>query len=119
LSTTHHWHEYIQAKFGHVAKFMPQFDSPFIVTKVNPSKSTYTLDLPNEPNQFPTFHSSQLWHFVPNDNELFPTCKLTQPGLVLTPDSEQKWLIDCVLDEWTWGRDRQFLVQGWGAKEDR
>jgi hypothetical protein len=72
--------------------------------KANTSKSTYTLDLPNEPNHFPTFHLSQLRRFVPNNNELFPSCKLTQPSPVLTPDGEQEWLINRILDEHTWGR---------------
>jgi hypothetical protein len=60
LSTEHRRQEYIQAKSGRVAKFMPRFDGPFNVTNANPSKSAYTLDLPNEPNRFPTFHSSLL-----------------------------------------------------------
>ena len=57
LSTEHQHREYIQAKSSCVAKFMPHFDGPFNVTNANLSKSTYTLDLPNEPNHFPTFHS--------------------------------------------------------------
>ena len=102
-------------------KFMPRFNGPFIVTKVNTSKSTYTLDLPNKLNRFHTFHSSQLRRFVPNNNELFPSRKLTQPGPVLTPDGEQEWLIDWILDEHTRGRGQQFLVrwQGWGVEEDK
>ena len=100
---------------------MPWFNRPFIITKVNPSKSTYILDLPNKPTWFPTFHLSQLCHFMPNNNELFPTHKLMQLGTVLTPDGEQEWLIDQILDDWAWGRGWQFLVcwQGWGAEEDR
>jgi hypothetical protein len=50
---------------------MPRFDGPFVVTKANPSKSAYTLDLPNEPDRFPTFHASQLQKFVPNDDDKF------------------------------------------------
>ena len=50
LSTKHHCCEYIQAKSGHVTKFMPHSDGPFLVTNVNPTKSSYTLDLPNKPN---------------------------------------------------------------------
>jgi hypothetical protein len=65
LLSTKHWRcEYIQAKSGRVAKFMPCFDGPFLITKSHPAKSTYMLDLPNEPNRFPTFHSSQLCPFI-------------------------------------------------------
>ena len=84
LSTEHHHREYIQAKSGHVAKFMPHSDGPFLVTNVNPTKSSYTLDLPNKLNQFPTFHASQLSCFNPNDADLFPSWALAQPGPSLT-----------------------------------
>jgi hypothetical protein len=121
LSTAHHQHEYVQAKSGRVTKFMPCCDGPFTITKANLSKSTYTLGLPNELNRFPPFHSSLLRHFVPNDNDLFPSWKLTQPEPVLTLDSEQEWLIDCILDKWIQGCGWQFLMhwQGWGMEEDR
>jgi hypothetical protein len=52
LLTEHRCHEYMQTGSGHSTKFMPHFDSPYIVTH---SKSCYTLDLPNKPNCFPTF----------------------------------------------------------------
>jgi hypothetical protein len=48
LSTEHHHHKYIQAKSGHVAKFMPCSDDPFLITNANPTKSSYTLDLPSD-----------------------------------------------------------------------
>ena len=73
LSTEHRCQEYVQAGSGQVSKFMPHFDGPFVITKCNPAKSTYILNLPNEPNHFPTFHISLLCHFIPNDNELFPS----------------------------------------------
>jgi len=121
LSTEHRRREYIQAKSGRVAKFMPRFDGPFLVMKANPAKSLYMLDLPNEPNCFPTFHSSLLRPYVSNDNDLFPSRKLAQPGPVVTDDGEQEWLIDRIVDKRTRGRGRQFLVcwHGWGAEEDR
>ena len=60
LATENRRHEYIQSKSGRVAKFMPCSDRSFLVTNANPGKLFYMLDLPNEPNHFPTFHSSQL-----------------------------------------------------------
>jgi Chromo (CHRromatin Organisation MOdifier) domain len=113
--------EYMQRHSGRSAKFMPQFDGPFVVTKTNPSKSAYTLDLPNEPDRFATFHASELRKFVPNDDDKFPARKLSHPGLVMTPDGEEEWLIDRILDERVQGRGRRFLVRwhGWGPEEDR
>jgi hypothetical protein len=79
------------------------------------------LDLPNKPNHFPTFHSSLLWHFTPNDNELFPSQQLTQPGPIVMPDGKEEWLIDRILDERVQGKGHQYLVCwcGWGPEEDR
>ena len=111
----------MQAHSGRVAKFMPRFDGPFTTTDTHAAKSSYTLDLPNEPNRYPTFHASQLRRFVPNDDDLFPSRKLNQPGPVLTSNGEEEWLIDCILDERPRGRGRQYLVRwvGWGPEEDR
>jgi hypothetical protein len=117
LSTEHRRQEYMQKHSGPVAKFMPRFDGPFLVTAANPNKSVYTLELPNEPERFPTFHASLLRKFVTNDDNLFPSRKLDRPGPVVTEDGEQEWLIDKIIDERTHGRGRQFLVR-W-REEDR
>lgn len=119
LSTEHQRREYMQAKSGHVAKLLPQFDGPFVVTAAHPKKSCYTLDLPNEPLQFATFHSSLLRPSLPNNPILYPSRQLAQPGPVITPDGSQEWTIDRILDERT--RGRQYLIQwvGWGPEEDR
>ena len=50
LSTANRQREYMQAHSGRVAKFMPHFDGPFTTTDAHAAKSSYTLDLPNEPN---------------------------------------------------------------------
>jgi len=99
LSTTNRQREYMQAKSGRVAKFMPQFDGPFTITHPHPQTSTYTLELPNEPNRFPTFHSLQIHPFVENNNELFKSRKLAQLGPVLTSEGQEEWLIHdiCIL----------------------
>jgi hypothetical protein len=121
LSTEHRRREYIQAKLGRVAKFMPRFDGPFLITQMNPSKSTYTLELPNEPNCFPTFHASLLRRPMLNDNDLFPSRQLDRPGPIITDAGEQEWLIDRILDKRICGKGHQYLVRwhGWGAEEDR
>ena len=56
LSTVHRCREYIQKHSSRVAKFLPHFDGPYLVIKSHPEKSSYTLDLPNEPDRFATFH---------------------------------------------------------------
>jgi hypothetical protein len=121
LSTEHRRREYLQKDSKRVAKFMPRFDGPFVVTKAFPDKSVYTLDLPNEPNRFPTFHTSLLRKFIPNDDELFPSRKLPRPGPVVTEEGEEEWLIDRILDQRIRGKGHQYLVrwQGWGHDEDR
>lgn len=73
LSTLHHRQQYKSRHEKRVAKFLPCFDSPYIVTKSHPEFSTYTLKMPNLPNVFPTFHASQLKRFVANDPDLFPS----------------------------------------------
>jgi hypothetical protein len=121
LSTEHWRREYLQKDSKRVAKFMPRFDGPFIITKAFPDKSVYTLDLPNEPNCFPTFHTSLLRKFIPNNNELFPSRTLPRPGPVITPDGEEEWLIDQIVDQRVHGKGHQYLVRwkGWGLEEDQ
>jgi hypothetical protein len=111
----------MQKNSGRVAKFMPCFDGPFVITRANPSKSAYTLELPNEPERFPTFHALLLRKFVPNDDDLFPSRKLVQPGPVVTENGCEEWLIERILDERVCGRGQQYLVrwQGCGSEEDR
>lgn len=43
-----------------VAKFMPRYDGPYIVTDVHLDASTVTLDMPNAPKLFPTFHTTHV-----------------------------------------------------------
>jgi hypothetical protein len=122
MLSTEHWHwEYMQAHSNHSAKFMPQFDGPYCVVRSYPTKSNYMLDLPNELNRFPTFHSSLLHPYHDNDSGLFPSCTLPMLGPVVTIDGEEEWTIEWILDERRRGRGYQYLVrwQGWGPEEDR
>lgn len=121
LSMKHCCREYMEKKSGRSAKFMPCFDGPYPLMKAHASKSTYTLDLPNEPNRCPTFHASQLRKFVENDDDLFPSCKLPRPGPVVMPDGQEEWYVNKIVDERKRGRGFQYLVcwQGWGPEDDR
>ena len=99
LSTEHCWCEYMQAKSGRVTKLMPCSDGLFTVIHAHPETSNYTIELRNEPNRFHTFHASQLRPFCSNDDELFPSCTLPQPGTVVTTCGQEEWLIRDIIDE--------------------
>ena len=105
----------MQAKSGRVTKLMPRSDGPFTVIRTHPETSNYTIELPNEPNQFATFHASQLRPFCSNDNELFPSRTLPQPGPVVTTHGQEEWLIRDIIDERVRGRGMQYLVRWFGA----
>lgn len=120
LSTRHRRREYMQKGDKRVAKFMPRFDGPYTVLEAHPETSTYTLDLPNSPNIFPTFHSSQLRPFHANDAELFPSRENPRPGPVVTEDGQVETFIEKIVDEKKIGRGKRYLVRwlGFGADED-
>ncbi|KAG9225880.1 hypothetical protein CCMSSC00406_0006498 [Pleurotus cornucopiae] len=120
LSTSNRRREYMHSGEGRVAKFMPRFDGPYKIIRANPSRSSYTLDMPNTPNTFPTFHASLLRPFVANDSDLFPSRELEQPDPVQV-DGEEEWLVECIIDERKGCCGAEFLVRykGYGADEDR
>ncbi|KIK78403.1 hypothetical protein PAXRUDRAFT_90704, partial [Paxillus rubicundulus Ve08.2h10] len=76
-------------------------DGPYTITRAHPNTSTYTLNLPNSPNIFPTFHVSQLHRYTPNDPVLFPDHELPRPG----PVSGKRYIVRWVgysVDEDEW-----------------
>ncbi|KAF9005714.1 hypothetical protein BDZ89DRAFT_966438, partial [Hymenopellis radicata] len=89
-------------------KFFPRFDSPYMILEKNADHSTYTLDIPTS-NEFPTFHAFLLRRYTTNDNELFPSRTLAQPGSIMTEDGLQEYFIDRILDERKRGRGRLHL----------
>jgi len=52
------------------------------VVDVHEDASTITLDIPNAPNIFPTFHTSHIKPFKQNDNSKWPSRTLEKPGPV-------------------------------------
>src|SRR6266436_7557166 len=92
----------MQKHSSHMANFFPCFNGLFVVTKANPAKSCYTLDLLIKPDHFSTFHTSLLCKYLPNDDELFPPQKLHQPYPIVTEDSTEEWFIDCIIEEQCW-----------------
>ncbi|RDB19622.1 hypothetical protein Hypma_013240 [Hypsizygus marmoreus] len=99
---------------------MPRYNGPYMVTTVNLAASMVTLNMPNSPNVFPTFHTSQVLSFHKNDADLFSSREFAQPGPILTADGQEEWLIDKIIDECWCGRGHQYLVQyaGYGPEEN-
>jgi len=99
LSTLHRQREFTANDPSHVAKFIPCFDGPYVIINSMPEFLAYTLDLPNLPNIFPTFHSSQLKCFTENNVSLFPSCKHAHPGPIMTAEGLEEYMIEEILDE--------------------
>ena len=87
LSTLHRRREYKSKDEKCVVKFMPRFDRPHTIMKIDAEHSTVTLDLPNSPNIFPVFHTSEVLPFIENDEKLFPSRALHSPEPVLINDN--------------------------------
>ena len=111
LSTFHCRRDYMQRGDHRVAKFMVRYDGPYRVIQAWPDSSTYTLDLPEHMNVFPTFHASLLRPYRENDATLFPDRELPMPGPVVTADGQVEWEVESILDRRRRGRGYQYLVR--------
>jgi len=110
LSTLHCQREFTANDPSRVAKFIPRFDGPHNIVNSMPEFSAYTLDLPNSPNVFPTFHTSQLKCFTENNASLFPSREHAQPSPIMTPKGLEEYAIKRILDEQHRGHGYQYLV---------
>jgi len=99
LSSMHHRRDYLQKGRNRVAKFMPRYDGPYKVTHAFPECSVYTLEMPNAPDVYPTFHSSLLTKHHANDHTLFPSRTRVHPGTIVTEDGEVEFWVDSIIDE--------------------
>ncbi len=117
LNMFHRHRDYAQGGSGRVAKFMPHYDGPYLVTHANPDLLSYTLDIPNSPARFNTFHISELRKFIPNDKDLFPSCDHPSPGPVVTEEGLEEHVIEHILDEQRRGRGFQYLIRWLGFSE--
>ena len=83
--------------------------------------STVTIELPNAPNVFPTFHTSEVLPFIESDTSLFPSRKFEEPPAILNPEGEEEFFIDKILDQRRRGCGYQYLVRwrGYGQQHDR
>jgi hypothetical protein len=119
LSTVNRRREYKQTGDGRVAKLMPRYDGPYYILKARPETSTYTLDLPDSTNIFPTFHASQLKPFIPNNNDTFPSRKMVEPDPILV-DNQEEQFIERILDAKKVRNSYKYLVRwrGFGPGHD-
>ena len=120
LSTVHRRRDLKAGDPNRVAKFMPRFDGPFIIKNTDERHSTVTLDLPNLPNFFPVFHTSEIKPFLDNNNSLFPSRALIPPEPI-TIDGHEEFYIDKIVDERKKNKKTLYRVrwQGEGPEGDK
>ena len=121
LSTLNRRREYKSQGELRVAKFMPRYDGPYLVVEVHEAASTVTLDIPNAPNIFPTFHTSHIKPFKENDNSKWPSRTLERPGPV-SPENPSDYLVDRIIDHKKIGKSgAKYLVRwvGYGPEDDQ
>ena len=121
LSTLHRQQEFKKKGEKRAAKFFPRFDGPYQIIDAHAESSNYTLELPNSPNTYPTYHVSELKPFLPNDASLFPSCELPWPDPILTPNGLEEYLVDEIIDSQRRGKGHQYLIRwsGYGPEHDR
>jgi len=88
LSTLNHWQKHKLKGKKHIAKFMPHFDGLYEVTNVHKKASTVTIDVPTQPNTFPTYHISQIKPFNINNKKKYPSQILLEPGPIIVDSVE-------------------------------
>jgi Chromo (CHRromatin Organisation MOdifier) domain len=121
LSTFNRRREYKSSGDKRVAKFMPRFDGPYTILNTDPTHSTVTLDVPNSPNTFHVFHTSEILPFIENDPTLYPSREHAKPPPITTEHGDEEWYIRDIIDERRRGRGFQYLVRwlGYGPEFDR
>ena len=121
LSTLHRRRELRANDPNRVAKFMPRFNGPFVIKSTDEKHSTVTLDLPNLPNIFPVFHTSEIKPFTENNDTLFPSRSLVPPDPVTRAlNGQEEFFIDKIVDERKRGKKTLYKVrwQGEGPEGD-
>jgi hypothetical protein len=121
LSTLHRRQEYKKKGEKRAAKFFPRYDGPYRITDAHVETSNYTLELPNSPNTYPTYHTSELKAFLPNDSTLFPSRETAQPQPIVTVDGLEEYHVQEIIDSRRRGKGWQYLVRwtGYGPEHDR
>jgi hypothetical protein len=117
LATLYRHREYKAGDMSRVAKFFPQWDGPYMVTRAFPEDSSYMLHLPNSPDTFPRYHASLLKRHIKNNAALFPSQEQERPGPVLTNVGMEEYWIEKINDERQRGQGYQYLVRWAGYAE--
>ena len=99
---------------------MPRFDGPYHIVEVHPEASSYTLDIPNRPDIFPSFHVSQLKRYIANDPSLFPSRELPKPGPILIASGLEEYHIEHIIDSrpHMWGIQYLVCWSGYGPEHN-
>jgi len=120
LSTLHQRNDYKAKGEKRVAKFMPCYDGPYTIIDVDEDHSTVTLNLPNSPNIFPVFHTSEVLPYTESDTSLLHSCCLEEPPPIITPDRHKEYFIDKILDARRQGHGSQYLIcwSSYGTEHD-
>jgi hypothetical protein len=120
LSTLNRRKDYRNKNHHRAAKFMPRFDGPYQIVDVNSDADTVTLDIPNSPNLFPTFYTSHIKPWLPNDDIKYPSRTLEEPGPI-DVNGVEEFLVHSIIDHKKIGRGYRYLVHfvGYGPENDR
>ncbi|GAA5973435.1 hypothetical protein JCM11641_006458 [Rhodosporidiobolus odoratus] len=98
------------------ARLFPRWDGPYAVEEAFPATSTYRLSLPADNRAHPTFHSSKLKRYLPNDAPEFADREPPRPE-ALDVKGEKEYVVEKIVDEKGSGRGRKFLVK-WDGYPD-
>ena len=82
-----------------MAKFMPRFNGPYTIVDIDEENSPVTLDLPNSPNIFPTFHTSVVVPYLENDMTLFLGREFCKPTPITTKEGTEEYFTRDIIDE--------------------
>ena len=121
LSTLNRRKDYKSNDAIRIAKFMPRYDGPYLVVDTHEAASTITLDIPNAPNIFPTFHTSHIKPFKQNDDDKYPARSLERPGPLFVNDTPE-YQVDKIIDHKKVGKSNiKYLVRwtGYGPEDDQ
>ena len=81
----------MQAKNGHIAKFMPQYDGLYDIIQAYPENSSYKLVLPPTSKAHPMFHIAHLQSYIPNNDTLFPEQASNPPKPLVLEGHYSAW----------------------------
>ena len=98
---------------------MPCFDGPYTIINVDKDHSTITLDLPNSPNIFLTFHTSLIIPYVENNASLFHSVENIVALLpITTKDGTEEHFIHNIINERCIGCGHCYLVHWVGYRPE-